>query len=238
MAVVLLQSAAPAQGLSGGLIQPGTVLQPSTADANSTSAKRVSARQVQEPPPLQTTQQHWNLFVDETFSPLSAGGTIFNSVFSQVTHSDPQYGTGGTAFAQRIGASAADIATQNFFGDFVVASALHEDPRYFPRGDQYSFWYRFRYAISRALIVRTASGGQTFNWDNVLGSAISTGISNAYYPPASRTGRAMLIHFGTDIADTGFVNLAPEFWPDFRRKVFGHHRHSANDAPLAADSRQ
>jgi hypothetical protein len=25
--------------------------------------------------------------------------------------------------------------------------------------------------------------------------------------------------------DTGFVNLAPEFWPDFRRKVFGRYHH-------------
>jgi hypothetical protein len=37
----------------------------------------------------------------------------------------------------------------------------------------------------------------------------------------------MLIHFGTSFADNGFVNLAPEFWPDFRRKVFGRFHHSS-----------
>ena len=36
----------------------------------------------------------------------------------------------------------------------------------------------------------------------------------------------MFMHFGSDVADTGFVNLAPEFWPDFRDKFlrrFHHH---------------
>jgi hypothetical protein len=187
------------------------------------------------PPPLQTAADHWKLFVDETFSPLSAGATVFNSLFSQATNSDPSYGKDGTALAQRIGASAADIAAQNLFGDFAVASLFHEDPRYLRKGEDYSKWQRFTYAISRAVIIRTSSGGTSFNWDNFLGSAMGTGFSNLYYPPSSRTGGAMLIHFATDIADNGFVNLAPEFWPDFKRKFFGHHhRHGSGDASDAA----
>jgi hypothetical protein len=176
-----------------------------------------------EQAPISTVQEHWSLFMHETFGPISAAGTMFNAGFSQVTNSDPRYGTNGTAFGQRIGASAADIASQNFFGDFLVASAFHEDPRYIRLGEENGFWHRFGYAISRAAIIRTASGSSSFNWDNCLGSAMSAGFSNLYYPSSSRTGGAMLIHFGTSVADNGFVNLAPEFWPDFRRKVL--HRH-------------
>ena len=51
---------------------------------------------------------------------------------------------------------------------------------------------------------------------------IPQAFSNVYYPAASRNGNAMLMHFWTDVADNGFVNLAPEFWPDFKRRVFGH----------------
>lgn len=189
-----------AQGVSQSSAQPGT-----------TSA---------EPPPLVTFGEHWKLFVDETFSPLSAAGALFNGGFSQLTNSDPKYGRSGGAFGQRIGASAADIASQNFFGDFLVASALREDPRYFRRGERYGFWYRFGYAISRAVVIRTASGTSSFNWDNVLGTAISAGLANAYYPPASRGGKATLMNFGTSLAGNGFINLAPEFWPDFRAKLF------------------
>lgn len=177
-------------------------------------------------PELRTTRDNWNNFLRETASPLTFGGGSFNALFSQVTQTDPQYGRGGEAFAKRFGASVADIVTQNFFGDFVVASALHEDPRYHRKGEGHSILYRTGYAISRALVIRKDTGGaNTFNFDNVVGSAMSSGFSNLYYPPASRTRGAFFMHFWTDIADNGFVNLAPEFWPDFRRKVLRRGRH-------------
>jgi hypothetical protein len=169
--------------------------------------------------PSRTTRDNWANFVHETASPLTLGGGTFNAAFSQVTNTDPKYGVNGTAFGKRFCASLADIASQNFFGDFVVASALHEDPRYFRKGEGYSLRYRAGYAISRALVIRNYNGRNTFNFDNVLGSALSAGFSNLYYPAASRTGSATLMHFLIDVADNGFVNLAPEFWPDFRRKV-------------------
>jgi hypothetical protein len=189
-------------------MQPGTV--PTAQQASPT----------QDAAQISSFSWHWKLFLDETFSALSLGGTIFNAGFSQLTNSDPRYGTNSTAFAQRVGASAADIFTQNFFGDCLVASVFREDPRYVRMGEGHGFWRRMDYAITRAVVIRNAHGGNEFNWDNFLGSGMSAGFSNLYYPVPSRTGGATLIHFGTSIADNGFVNLAPEFWPDFRRKVF------------------
>lgn len=221
-ALLLMAFAVRGQSVPEGAPQPGALAQaPGTAAVTRSGASSVSAPA--EPPAFTTVRQHWDFFLQETFGPISLAGTIFNAGFSQVTNSDPQYGKTGIAFAQRVGASAADIGAQNFFGDFLVASALHEDPRYVRRGEQYGFWNRFGYAISRALVIRTSSGGTTFNWDNVLGSGMSAGFSNLYYPPPSRNKGAMFIHFGTSVADNGFVNLAPEFWPDFRRKLFGRH---------------
>ena len=172
--------------------------------------------------PLQSTREKWDNFAKETVGPLTWGGGAFNALFSQVTDTDPKYGVNRVALGKRFGASLADIASQNFFGDFVVASAFHEDPRYHRKGEGFSLRYRFGYAISRALVIRKDTGGNTFNFDNVFGSAASSVFSNLYYPAASRNKSAMLMHFWTDVADNGFVNLAPEFWPDFKRKVFGH----------------
>jgi hypothetical protein len=171
-----------------------------------------------------STAQKWKHFVDETVSPMTLGAGVFNAGFSQLTRSDPRYGSDREAFAQRFGASVADVGTQNFFGDFLLASALHEDPRYIRRGAQYGgTWARVGYAISRAVIIRRDVGGNTFNWSNVLGTAMSAGLSNAYYPPPSRTGGATIIHFVTSVAGAGLANLAPEFWPDFKQKVLKRH---------------
>jgi hypothetical protein len=173
--------------------------------------------------PIRGTRDKWNNFVHETASPLTLGAGTFNAAFSQATDTDPRYGVGTLAFADRFGASVADIASQNFFGDFVVASVFHEDPRYFRMGPGRHFWSRFGYALSRAVVIRKDSGGDAFNFDNVLGSALSTGFSNLYYPAPSRTGKGMLMHFGIDVGDNGFVNMAPEFWPDFRDKILRRH---------------
>jgi hypothetical protein len=172
---------------------------------------------------IHTTDAKWKHFLRETASPMTVGAGAFNASFAQLTNTDPKYGVNGIAYAKRYGASVADIAAENFFGDFVVASAFHEDPRYFRKGSAHSLMYRVGYAISRAVVIRRDSGGNTFNFDNLLGSAMSAGFSNIYYPPASRTKGAIFMHFWTDVADNGFVNLAPEFWPDFRRKVFRRH---------------
>jgi hypothetical protein len=187
------------------------------------------APSISPPTPLDTTRKKWNNSLHETASLLTLGGGTFNATFSQLTNTDPQYGTDGAAFGKRFAASFADIAAQNFFGDFLMASAFHEDPHYVRMGPGHSFWHRTGYAISRALIIRNDNGGNGFNFDNILGSALSTGFSNLYYPAPSRTRNANLSHFVIDVADNGFVNLAPEFWPDFRGKVLRrHHRHEVH----------
>jgi len=201
------------------------------SDASAVDAPKIDAPQPADPvdpnsTPIVTTREKWNNFVHETVSLLTLGGGTFNAVFSQVTHTDPKYGGDAGAFAERFGASIADITTQNLFGDFVIASTFHEDPRYFRMGRGHRFWTRAGYAVSRAVIIRKDSGGEMFNFDNVCGSALSTGFSNLYYPPESRTGKAMFMNWGIDVADNGFVNLAPEFWPDFRDMLRRRHRRS------------
>ena len=189
------------------------------------SAQTASKPETQPVPeaPIRTTREKWNHCLHETASWLTLGGGTFNAAFSQATQTDPKYGSGGGAFGERFGASLADIATENFFGDFVVASAFHEDPRYYRKGPGHPLLSRAFYAISRAVVIRKDDGGNSFNFDNVLGNALSAGFSNIYYPPASRTVKGNLMHWGIDVADNGFVNLAPEFWQDFREKVLRRH---------------
>lgn len=173
---------------------------------------------------IRTTRQKWQNFVRETVAPMTFGASAFNATFSQLTQGNPQYGRGGVAWAKRYGASVADIATENFFGDFVVASAFRLDPRYHRMGPGRSLSYRTGYAISRAFVIGRDTGGNTFNFSNVFGNAMSAGFSNVYYPAPSRTFNAFLSHFAISVIDTGFANLAPEFWPDFRDRVFRRNR--------------
>ena len=172
-----------------------------------------AAAQDSTEPPL-TTAQKWEYFEKETVTPFTLGAGAFNGAISQVTRSTPLYGRGWSAYPKRFGASVGDIVSQNFFGDFVLASAFHEDPRYFRMGPSHKLWPRIGHAIGHAMITRTDSGNKTFNWSNVLGTGMSAGLSNAYYPPASQTALAAGSNWGTSLAGSGLVNLMPEFWPD------------------------
>ena len=169
--------------------------------------------------------EKWDYFATETIAPFTLGAGAFNATISQVTHSAPLYGKHAWPYAypRRFGASIGDIVSQNFWGDFVLASAFHEDTRYRREGEGHKLGERIEYALSRSAITRTDSGDETFNFANVLGTAMSAGLSNAYYPPASRTPRETLTNWGTDMAGSGLANLMPEFWPDFKRWLKHHH---------------
>lgn len=51
-------------------------------------------------------------------------------------------------------------------------------------------------------------------------------------------GGAILIRCSTSIGDKWFVNLAPEFWHDFRRKLFRAYVPLCGTCPGATRKRQ
>jgi hypothetical protein len=167
--------------------------------------------------PLPSVSEKWDFFVSETVTPFTLVAAGLDATASQWTRSAPLYGKlfwRNAAFPKRFGATVGDDVSQNFFADFVLASALHEDTRYIRKGPSRRMWRRLGYAISRAVITRTDSGAATFNWANVLGCAMSAGLSNAYYPPVSRTAAVGAVNWGTNVAGAGLTNLMPEFGSD------------------------
>src|SRR5579863_4091479 len=73
----------------------------------------------------------WKLFVKETIDPYTFASSAAGAALSQWHNGDPKYGQGTKPWLQRFVAAQADVTTQNFFSDAVLASLLHEDPRYF-----------------------------------------------------------------------------------------------------------
>jgi hypothetical protein len=180
--------------------------------------------------PAASVSEKWNYFVSETVTPLTLVAGGLDATVSQMTRSSPLYGKHfwrNDAFLKRFGATLGDEGSVNFFSDFVVASAFHEDTRYVRRGPSHKMWPRIGYAISRAVVTRTDTGTATFNWSNVIGSAMTAGLSNAYYPSRSRTAGVSAVNWGTNVAGGGLTKLAPEFGSDvghwFKRHLGFHH---------------
>jgi hypothetical protein len=169
-------------------------------------------------------REKWLLFVRESVDPYTFASAAAGAGISQWHNSDPKYGVGFRAYMQRFGAAQADVTTQNFFSDAVLASFFHEDPRYFRKGPGSPVVHRIFYAMSRVVITRRDSGKDSFNFSGILGMGMGIGLSNAYYPPASVNAAEMGSRVGTSLISSALGNLLPEFWPDFKAKL-ARYRH-------------
>lgn len=161
----------------------------------------------------------WHLFVKESIDPFQFATAAAGAGLSQIGDNNPKYGIGGMPYLQRFGAALADLTTQNFFSDAVLASVLREDPRYFRMGPGASVPKRIVYALTRIVVTRRDSGRDSFNFSGVVGMGMGIGLSDAYYPPKSRGGGELESRLITSFTGAALGNLLPEFWPDVRQKL-------------------
>lgn len=171
-----------------------------------------------------TARQKWSLALKETVDPFNLVNAMVGAGFSQIGNQTPRYGEGMPAFSERFGAAVADYGMQNFFSAGVLATVLHQDPRYFRKGPAARVPSRVLYSVSRLLICRQDSGHDAFNASGIFGMALGIGASNLYYPSASIRGRVMAARVETSLFGGVTGNLMSEFWPDLQKRFF-HKKH-------------
>jgi hypothetical protein len=171
-----------------------------------------------------TAHEKFTLFVKETVDPFTFVSAAMGAGMSQASNGTPEYGDGMAAYGQRLGAAYVDMATQNFFSDAVLATVLHQDPRYYRMGPEHSIPRRIWYSVTRLIISRTDNGTPTFNFSGVGGMAMGIALSNAYYPGKSVSGSVTSGRFTSSMTSSALGNLLPEFWPDFQQ-VLKRWRH-------------
>jgi len=168
-----------------------------------------------------TPRQKFKIGFDDSFDPsafLVAG--VFAGI-AEATVQYPDFGDGAAAFGKYYAGAFADQAIGNMMTESIFPVMLHQDPRYFVKGKG-GFWKRTGYAISREVITRTDDGTSRFNTSELAGNAVAAGISNLYYPAASRTWANTTGKWGEQIALDTVFNVMKEFWPDVRDKLFDH----------------
>lgn len=177
-----------------------------------------------------TSEDKFHLFVKQGYSPYLFASAGLAAGVAQATGGTPGFGAGWGAYGKRYGAAVADAESGAFFKKFLLPVLFRQDPRYKRSRDE-GFRKRLFHALSRLVETETDTGAQTFNSSQVLGTAISAGLSNAYYPQESRGfGRTGQRAMNSMAADAG-ANILKEFWPDIRDKLFGR-----KPAPSALDA--
>ena len=146
-------------------------------------------------------------------------GTVLLPASARLKIANLDSGKVRPAMAKRYGTSFADGTIENFMTGAILPSLLREDPRFYQLGTG-TFWHRTGYAISRIFVTRTDSGHERFNFSEIIGGALSAGISTySYHPRADRNLPNAASVWGTLVGYDTITIVVKEFWPDIRRKL-------------------
>jgi hypothetical protein len=165
-----------------------------------------------------STGQKFKLFVDNSVSVHTLTWAALGSVVGQADNSPTGFVHGGDAYAKRFGSSMARQASSNFFGTFVLASALHQDPRFYPEIKP-RFSHAVKYSVQRVFVTRNDDGRDEVNWSGLTGPLMAEGLANVYWPDQNRTVGDTFFRYGLDLATKAGGNMLREYWPVLYGKI-------------------
>ncbi|HJY87625.1 MAG TPA: carboxypeptidase-like regulatory domain-containing protein [Candidatus Acidoferrales bacterium] len=125
----------------------------------------------------------------------------------------PDYRLGAKGYGERFGANLASGTSEALFGNAILPSLLHQDPRYFYRGSG-TKGSRAWHAIIAPFVCQGDNGKSQPNYSQWGGSLISASLANTYYPDSNRGAGLIFRNFGTSMGLHVALGLAQEFLLD------------------------
>ncbi len=165
-----------------------------------------------------STGRKFELFVDNSLSVHTLTWAAVGSSLAQADNSPTGRGQGWDGYAARFGTSMASHASSNFFGTFLLASALHQDPRFYPEIKP-GLVHAMKYSGERVFITRNDEGRDVVNWSGLAGPLLAEGLANVYWPERNRSVGDTFLRYGLDLAVWTGGNMLREYWPVFYRKI-------------------
>jgi len=154
------------------------------------------------PAPL-TSKLKFKLALKALTDPVTILGFGINAgIYQAVDY--PSYGQGAAAYGQRLGATFAGGYAKIMFGDAVLASLFHQDPRYIYQGTG-TTGSRLKHALGSGVITRGDNGNREIDWSDLGGDLAVGALQNAYYPTQDR-GPGLVLR-GTAIGIGGRMAL-------------------------------
>ncbi len=162
-----------------------------------------------------TPGQKFRLMFSTEKDPATFGFSMLVALIGQAEGSHPAYGGGIGGYGKRFGQNYADTFDGAFWGNAVLPSLWHQDPRYFRLGTG-TAWHRIGYALSTNVRAKhDGTGKWEPNYSNLVGNLISGGISNIYLPANERGVGSTFEGAFVVTAEGGIGSMLEEFWPDF-----------------------
>ncbi len=172
-------------------------------------------------PPL-TIGDKFDYRVVQSFGLRGFVGAGIAAAIGQGSGTPSEWGGGVEGFAKRYGSGfAGNLSRQSF--SFVIESALHEDPRYFPSEGQ-PFKMRVLNSLKQVIVCKTDQGESSFAYGRVISAFGSAQFVNVWQPPGNGTVSKGLLRGVYGLGGDFAYHLMQEFIP-FTRPRSLRHRH-------------
>jgi hypothetical protein len=169
-----------------------------------------------------TPRQKFRIAAQDSFDRGTVALALLFAGQSQMSNDNRSFGQGVEGYSKYFGAAYADFAIGNYMTEGIFPTMLHQDPRYFRKGNG-RVLTRLGYSIGQSFWTHRDSGGKEFNYSEIFGNSTAVAISNIYYKD-NRTAHdavsSLAIQVGVDTA----TNVMKEFWPDISRR-FARKQH-------------
>ena len=160
----------------------------------------------------------FKLAANNSVSLSTVGAALLGAAYGQATDRPSGYGQGGSGYGKRFGSGMARSASGNLFGTFLLASALHEDPRFYVKKNL-TFRQAVKYSATRLVFTRSDSGRPVVNYAGLLGPMAGEALANTYWPEQNRGVGSTFVRYASDIGWRFGGNLLRQYWPQINRKL-------------------
>ncbi len=175
--------------------------------------------------PAFTVHDKFDYRVVQSFGLRGFGGALVGAAIGQARNSPHEWGGGVEGFAERYGSGVAGNLSRQTFA-FVLESAFHEDPRYFPSEDK-SKKQRVINALKQVIVCKTDSGRPEFAYARIFSTFGAAQFTNVWQPRSTGSVNDGLVRAVIGLGGDAAYNFMQEFLPFTRphslRQIIKHH---------------
>jgi hypothetical protein len=117
-----------------------------------------------------------------------------------------------------------DKTDNTYLSAWLLASALHEDTRFYALGNRHNIAVRELYVISRQGVAKTYGGRQTPNIAGLGAKVLTQVVSREYYPSSATTFSALATKFAYSAMRDVAITSIREFYPDAAAHFIRKHQ--------------
>jgi hypothetical protein len=173
--------------------------------------------------PPQTVHDKFIIATEDNFDLYGVAAVGFVAGYDLALNRIPEFHSGGRGYARYYWHAYTDRVVEIYSVELIAPVIFRQDTCFYYLGKG-PLGHRIVHSVRRTFVTRSNSGKEEFNYSEILGAGVASGISTLYYPSRERSGANTLENWGINIGVDAVAFVVQELYPSVFQAVF--HRHT------------